>query len=70
AGADGYKCQALISGVVFSGVHLDPGSLIPFFIIGVVLAWLFWRRGNLWESVAFHVIFNAVSFSLLLATEA
>ena len=66
----GFWPAALVSGAVFSGVHLDPGSLIPFFIIGVVLAWLFWRRGNLWESVAFHVIFNAVSFSLLLATEA
>lgn len=66
----GFWPAAVISGAVFSGVHLDPGSLIPFFIIGVVLAWLFWRRGNLWESVAFHVIFNAVSFSLLLVTEA
>ncbi len=66
----GFWPAAVISGAVFSGVHLDPGSLIPFFIIGVVLAWLFWRRGNLWESVAFHVIFNAVSFSLLLASEA
>ena len=66
----GFWPAAVISGAVFSGVHLDPGSLIPFFIIGVTLAWLFWRRGNLWESVAFHVLFNAVSFSLLLATEA
>lgn len=66
----GFWPAALISGAVFSGVHLDPGSLIPFFIIGVTLAWLFWRRGNLWESVAFHVLFNAVSFSILLATEA
>ena len=66
----GFWPAAVISGAIFSGVHLDPGSLIPFFIIGVTLAWLFWRRGNLWESVAFHVLFNAVSFSLLLATEA
>ncbi len=66
----GFWPAALFSGAVFSGVHLDPGSLIPFFIIGVVLAWLFWRRGNLWESVAFHVLFNAASFSLLLVTEA
>lgn len=66
----GFWPAALISGAVFSGVHLDTGSLIPFFIIGVVLAWLFWRRGNLWESVAFHVLFNAASFSLLLVTEA
>ena len=66
----GFWPAAVLSGAVFSGVHLDPGSLIPFFIIGVALAWLFWRRGNLWESVAFHVLFNAVSFSILLATEA
>ena len=66
----GFWPAALLSGAVFSGVHLDLGSLIPFFIIGVTLAWLFWRRGNLWESVAFHVLFNAASFFLLLATEA
>ena len=66
----GFWPAAVISGLIFSGVHLDPGSLIPFFIIGVTLAWLFWRRGNLWESVAFHVLFNAISFSLLVATEA
>ncbi len=66
----GFWPAALISAAVFSGTHLDSGSLIPFFIIGVTLAWLFWRRGNLWESVAFHMLFNAFSFSLLLATEA
>ena len=66
----GFWPAALLSGAVFSGVHLDLGSLVPFFIIGVTLAWLFWRRGNLWESVAFHVLFNAASFFLLLATEA
>ena len=66
----GFWPAALLSGAVFSGVHLDLGSLIPFFIIGLTLAWLFWRRGNLWESVAFHVLFNALSFSILVATEA
>jgi len=66
----GFWPAAVVSGLIFSGVHLDAGSLIPFFIIGVTLAWLFWRRGNLWESVAFHVLFNAISFSLLVATEA
>ncbi len=66
----GFWPAALLSGVLFSAVHFDPGSLIPFFIIGVVLAWLFWRRGALWESVAFHMLFNTASFSLLLATEA
>ncbi len=66
----GFWPAALISGAVFSAAHLDTGSFIPFFIIGVTLAWLFWRRGELWESVAFHALFNAISFSILLATEA
>ncbi|HCU99757.1 MAG TPA: hypothetical protein DGL25_01045 [Dehalococcoidia bacterium] len=65
----GFWPAALISGAAFSAVHFEPGSLIPFFIIGVTLAWLFWRRGNLWESVAFHMLFNTLSFSLLIATE-
>ncbi len=66
----GFWPAAIVSGAVFSAVHLRVGLLIPFFIIGVALAWLFWRRGNLWESVAFHTLFNAVSFSILVATEA
>lgn len=66
----GFWPAAILSGAVFSAAHFDVGSLIPFFIIGVALAWLFWRRGDLWESVAFHMLFNAIGFTLLLATEA
>lgn len=66
----GFWPAAILSGAIFSAAHFDVGSLIPFLIIGVALAWLFWRRGDLWESVAFHVLFNAIGFSLLLATEA
>lgn len=66
----GFWPAAILSGAVFSAAHFDVGSLIPFFIIGVALAWLFWRRGDLWESVAFHVLFNAIGFSILLATAA
>ena len=64
----GFWPAAVISGAVFSGVHLDTGSFIPFFLIGVLLAWLFWRSGSLWESIVLHVLFNAVSFSILVAT--
>ena len=66
----GFWPAAIVSGAVFSGAHLQVGLLIPFFLIGVTLAWLFWRRGNLWESVAFHALFNAASFAILAVTEA
>ena len=66
----GFWPAAVVSGAVFSGVHFDVGSFIPFFVIGVALAWLFWRKGRLWEAVAFHVLFNGASFALLAATSA
>ncbi len=65
----GFWLAALLSGLLFAAVHLDPGSMIPFTLIGVTLAWLFWRRGHLWDVVAFHFLFNAASFILLVSLE-
>lgn len=64
----GFPPAALASAVFFAGSHLDPGSLIPFTCIGLVMAWLFWRRGSLWDSITFHCVFNSASFALLLAS--
>ncbi len=58
---------AAISALLFTGAHLDLGSLIPFFAIGVVLAVLYWWHASLWESIAFHSMFNSVSLILLYA---
>jgi membrane protease YdiL (CAAX protease family) len=64
----GFAPAALASAVFFAGSHLDPGSLIPFTCIGLVMAYLFWRRGSLWDSITFHCAFNSASFALLLAS--
>ncbi len=64
----GFLPAALASAVFFAGSHLDPGSMIPFSIIGLMMAYLFWRRGSLWDSITFHCAFNSVSFALLVAT--
>ena len=64
----GFWPAALLSGVLFAGVHFDPGSVIPFVGIGIVLAWLFWKRGCLWDNIIFHMLFNGTSFTILLAT--
>ena len=55
------------SAFIFSAAHLDPGSLVPFFAVGMALAWLYWRRGCLWDSIAFHFLFNFTSYMLLVA---
>lgn len=65
----GFWPAAAISAFLFSGTHLDLGSLLPFFGVGLVLAWLAWRRGSLWDSIMFHLMFNSTSFILLVLTE-
>ena len=63
----GFLPAAAVSSALFAFSHLDPGTLIPFVAVGMVLSWLFWRSGSLWDAIAFHVLFNFLSFILLLA---
>jgi membrane protease YdiL (CAAX protease family) len=62
----GFWPAAAISALLFTLVHFDPGSIIPFFCIGLALAWIFWSRGSLWDNVALHAMFNGTSFLILL----
>jgi membrane protease YdiL (CAAX protease family) len=66
----GFWPAALLSGLLFSAVHGDLGSLAPFTMIGVGLAWLYWSRGSLWDSIICHAMFNFTSYLLLISGEA
>lgn len=61
----GFWPAAGISGILFSLVHFDPGSVVPFFLIALILTWLHWRSRSLWHPIIFHFLFNAISFSIL-----
>lgn len=64
----GFWFAAAISSLAFTVVHFDPGSLIPFFWVGVLLSWLYWSRGSLWDAIIFHALFNFTSIALLAST--
>lgn len=32
------------------------------------MAYLYWRKGCLWDSILFHFAFNSVSMAILVAT--
>jgi membrane protease YdiL (CAAX protease family) len=55
-----------ISGGSFSLAHADPGLILPFTGVGMVLAYVYQRTGTLWTSVGVHVLFNSVSFLILI----
>jgi membrane protease YdiL (CAAX protease family) len=63
----GFVPAALVSSVLFALSHVDAATMIPFTVAGLTMCWLYWRSGSLWDAIAFHVLFNLLSFILLMA---
>jgi membrane protease YdiL (CAAX protease family) len=59
---------ALASGLLFAALHFNLGSIVPFTVIGMLLAWAYVFSGSLWTAIGAHFIFNSVSFGIAVAT--
>jgi len=53
----------VVSALLFSGFHLSVGVLIPIFITGFLLAWLYWKTGSLWAAIGAHAGQNALALA-------
>ena len=53
----------LLSAGIFSVFHVlaGPGVLIPIFVSGLALAWLYHRTGSVWPSIVVHSIQNSLA---------
>jgi hypothetical protein len=56
---------AAFSGGFFSLAHLDPGLILPFTAVGMLLAFIYERTGTLWASIGVHFCFNLITFIVL-----
>ena len=54
----------IVSALIFSLFHPALGVLIPIFITGVLLAWLYRRTGSLWPSIVAHAGQNAIALTV------
>lgn len=59
----------VVSAAVFSALHADLGSLIPFAIAGVVLGIVYIRTESLTAASIAHVGFNVIGFSATLVQQ-
>ena len=59
----GWRTAMLLSAAVFAVAHLDLVVLIPTFILGCLLAYMFHRSNSIWPGVILHFFVN--SFGLL-----
>ena len=59
----------VVSAAVFSALHADLGSLIPFAIAGVVLGVVYIRTESLTAASMAHFGFNVIGFSATLVQQ-
>jgi membrane protease YdiL (CAAX protease family) len=58
----GWITAALLSSAIFAVAHMDLVALIPTFILGVVLAYVYHRSNSVWPGVILHFLVNAMGF--------
>jgi len=58
---------ALASSLLFALLHFNVGSIVPFTVIGMLLAWAYLVSGSLWMAISAHFAFNAISFLITVA---
>jgi uncharacterized protein len=61
----------IVSGFIFGAFHIQSASsiglLLPFTLVGVLFAWIYYRTGSILPTIAAHFLFNFVSFIALAA---
>ncbi len=60
----GFWVGASFVSLLFGTAHLAPGLMIPAFVSGMLLAWLYRRTGSLWNCVLAHSTQNALAFAV------
>ncbi len=54
----GRRKAVVISSAIFALAHIDPGTMLPIFVTGALLSWVYLRTRSLWPSVAAHTLQN------------
>lgn len=57
---------ALVSALVFSAAHGSLAALLPLFIFGLVLVFLYEWTGSIWAPIAAHFLFNGATVAIQL----
>lgn len=60
----GFLRGASLVSLLFGLSHVAPGLLVPAFVSGMLLAWLYRRTGSLWNCFIAHGAQNALAFAV------
>lgn len=51
----------VISSLVFGLFHIDPGAIVPTFVLGLALGWVYLKTGSIWPAIFAHGMHNTVA---------
>jgi membrane protease YdiL (CAAX protease family) len=61
------RLGAVISGAAFAAAHLDLSHVVLILVVGLVLAWIYYRTRSLLAPIVAHALNNAVSLGFIIA---
>lgn len=51
----------LLSALLFGLIHINPAQIVPAFLIGILLAWTYYKTGSLTPCIFMHILNNSLS---------
>ena len=60
----GVTRSLLLSSLLFGIFHFDPGAIVPTFILGLALGWVYLKTGALWPAIFAHGLHNSLAIIL------
>ena len=52
------------SGAIFAVFHVDPKVMLPIFVTGALLAWLYHKTGSIWPPFIAHALQNGLALAV------
>ena len=56
----GFPWAAIISAALFAIAHMSAESLVPIFLLGLMLAWLYHKTKSVWPCIIVHAAYNSI----------
>jgi len=56
----------VLSALLFSVAHMQLGALLPIFILGLLLGWLYLRTRSIWPCILTHFVYNSIAMLFMI----
>ena len=61
-----FAWAAIISAAIFAIGHFSLSGLVPIFILGLMLAWLFNKTKSIWPCIIVHAAYNSIALIFMI----